>query len=268
VAVTFSCTDTGAGVKQGDPTGDQSFTSEGSHTAHGACHDVAGNEATKDFSVRIDKHDPTVAIAKQPASEWSNGAVTITASPDDTGGSGVKASSLGCKDGQDPLTLDAQNKATVSAEGVHAISCSVEDNAGNQGSGQETVKIDKTKPVISADTHGYTPGAWTKQDVTVDFSCQETGGVQSGIDSNTVGGGGTFSNDTPAAGTDEEERRDRLHLRHLDEQDGHGELHLRRRALGHPDRRVPLGRRQEQRHRGRWRQRVRQRVRPSRQQRN
>ena len=59
-----------------------------------------------------------------------------------------------------------------------------------------------TKPVISADTHGYS-GGWTNQTVTVDsFACADTGSVQSGVNNNSVGGGQTISTDTPAAGTD------------------------------------------------------------------
>ena len=66
-----------------------------------------------------------------------------------------------------------------------------------------TIKIDETKPVISADTHGYTPGTWTNANVTVDFSCAEVGPVQSGLKTNTVGGGGTISAESSsAAGTD------------------------------------------------------------------
>src|SRR5207247_10306044 len=52
-----------------------------------------------------------------------------------------------------------------------------------------TMRIDNTKPAI---TGGRTPAAntngWNNTDVTVNFTCAETGAVESGLDTNTVAG--------------------------------------------------------------------------------
>lgn len=66
-------------------------------------------------------------------------------------------------------------------------SCTVE-SAGGSTTMSVTVKIDTTKPVISSDTNGYAPGGWTNGNVTVDFTCADTGSVQSGIAADTVAG--------------------------------------------------------------------------------
>lgn len=81
-------------------------------------------------------------------------------------------------------------------------SCTASSAGGTAGPVSVTIKIDKTKPVVSAATGSYTPGTWTNEAVSVAFSCAETGSVQSGINT-PVGGDATVSDDsTTAAGTD------------------------------------------------------------------
>src|SRR5207244_13288453 len=62
--------------------------------------------------------------------------------------------------------------------------------AGNVSAvGKVTVKIDKTKPVITGNRNPA-PNAfgWNNVDVTVGFSCADAGAVQSGVATNTVAG--------------------------------------------------------------------------------
>ena len=64
-------------------------------------------------------------------------------------------------------------------------------NQGNQGNSGDTGtgEVDTTKPVITA-SRAPLPNSfdWNNTDVTVSFSCADTGPVQSGIDVNTVAG--------------------------------------------------------------------------------
>src|SRR5207247_4448575 len=81
--------------------------------------------------------------------------------------------------------------SNVTAEtGGTDVSGTCTDEAGNTSAiAKVTVRIDKTKPAI---TGGRTPAAntngWNNTDVTVNFTCAETGAVESGLDTNSVAG--------------------------------------------------------------------------------
>ena len=82
------------------------------------------------------------------------------------------------------------------------ISCTAHDVAGNVTPTPTTAtfKIDSHPPVISADIAPAPNGAgWNNTDVTVSFSCADPV-PGSGLDTNTVGGGGTYTAET--GGTD------------------------------------------------------------------
>src|SRR5439155_845691 len=116
------------------------------------------------------------------AGTWTNQNVTVAYSCSDGGSvaSGVASTS-------------ADDSFSSETAGANATgSCS--DNAGNSDSATfGPVKIDKTKPTITAsakkaDNSAYSAGDWTNQNVTVSYSCSEAGGIQSGILTNTVAG--------------------------------------------------------------------------------
>src|SRR2546430_13926741 len=91
------------------------------------------------------------------------------------------------KSGVDSCTTGSG--VTVEPSGTD-VSGTCTDKAGNTSTiAKVTVKIDKTKPVI---TGGRTPAAngngWNNTDVTVNFTCTETGTVESGLETNTVAG--------------------------------------------------------------------------------
>ena len=63
-------------------------------------------------------------------------------------------------------------------EGIHFILATCDDLSGNRGAAFHTVRIDKTKPTISAsatkaDNTPYIPGTWTVQEVTIHFTCAD-----------------------------------------------------------------------------------------------
>ena len=87
------------------------------------------------------------------------------------------------------------------SEGAKSYTVTATDNVALTGDKLGSATVDNTKPLISAsatkaDTSAYVANTWTNQDVTVSFSCADTGAVQSGLGANTVGGGGTQSAET------------------------------------------------------------------------
>ncbi len=172
--------------------------------ASGAVKDNAGNTnpGIEAGPFKIDSTRPTISssavelIAGSPAyvaDTWTKHDVRVSFACND-GGSGTTSALTGAD-----VTTEGDNHS-VPSQGA------CEDVAGNEASPASAsfgpVKIDKTKPVITAHTGGYTSGTWSQTPVTVSFSCADTGAVQSGVAAgdNTVGGGGTQSSDTPAAG--------------------------------------------------------------------
>ncbi|HVE69692.1 MAG TPA: PxKF domain-containing protein [Solirubrobacteraceae bacterium] len=219
VTVSFSCADSGS-VQSGLAPGDDSVAGGATVSADtsqagtdvgstSTCTDLAGNVADPaSVNVRIDTTRPTISSsavkldgAGQPAGTytagtWTNRDVEVTFACNDTG-SGT--TSL--------LTGDVVD--TDGSDHVVASGGTCEDAAGNEASPTPAqfgpIKIDTTKPVIEADTAGYTSGEWTNQSVSVSFTCaDEDGPVQSGFatDGNAVGGDTTLTGETTSAGTD------------------------------------------------------------------
>jgi hypothetical protein len=207
VTVAFACADNagGSGLSTSNPIpggGTQSAdTSTGSFTS-GACLDNAGNaaDAVTFATVKVDKTKPEItASATAPpggaayaAGTWTNESVQVEFS---------------CTEGLSGKATDTVAGTTLSAEGVTASVSNTGtcvDNAGNTADAASfgPVKIDKTKPVVTAtatkaDSTPYVAGTWTNQSVTVGFTCAEAGAVQSGLaTANPISGGGLQSADT------------------------------------------------------------------------
>jgi hypothetical protein len=124
--------------------------------------------------------------------DWTKYNVDVSLTGEDTGGSGLKEIRY-TTDGTTPnATTGAIYSAafTVSSEGTTTVKWLAIDNAGNvEAVHTASIKIDKTKPVITGSTGSYVPGTWTNQNVVVSFSCADNAGVaNSGIASNNVAG--------------------------------------------------------------------------------
>ena len=204
VTISFGCADTGSlasGIKTNTITGGGTYSVETAGTtvsSSGSCVDFAGNSASgASVSVKIDKTKPLISASTggYVSGSWTNQDVTVSFGCADTGtvASGIDT---------DTITGGGTYSAETGGTTV-ASSGSCVDYAGNAADAASvSVKIDKTKPLISASTGSYVPGTWTNQDVAVAFGCADTGLVQSGIESHTVGGGGTISSESAtAAGT-------------------------------------------------------------------
>jgi hypothetical protein len=207
VQVSFACADSGAnasGIATNTVAG-ATVSTEGadqSVTNTGACVDKAGNTATAvTFSpIKIDMTKPAITGSAVKAdttpytlNTWTNQPVTVTFACADTGAvqSGIATNTVA---GATISTDTASRSVTNTGACV--------DEAGNVAplATVGPIKVDMTKPVITgsattADGKPYAAGTWTNQDVTVTFACAETGTVQSGLATNTIGGG-SVSNET------------------------------------------------------------------------
>ncbi len=190
VTVNFTCAETGA-VESGLDTNTvagQTLTAEvqnASVTNTGSCVDKAGNAADPSTvnGISIDKTPPNAPTpVKAPAANaagWNNADVTVTFN--ENGDAGAVQSGI------DSCTTSSS--FTAETTGVYA-SGTCTDKAGNVSAvGKVTVKIDKTKPVITGNRNPAPNGfGWNNVDVTVGFSCADAGAVQSGVTSSAVAG--------------------------------------------------------------------------------
>ena len=136
-----SATQTGTSVAVGAPA---DHSGDGVHTVtyrSWAYGDVA--EPTRTAVVRIDTAAP--ATSDSAPAGWQSGAVTVTLSPSDAR-SGVAATTWSLDGG----AAHSGTSVPVSGDGVHVISYSSTDNAGNtEASHTATVRIDGTAPAAS-----------------------------------------------------------------------------------------------------------------------
>ena len=192
VAVSFACADSGAvqsGIATDSVAGD-TVTSEGagqSVTNSGDCVDNAGNAATPSTvgDINIDKTAPQVSGSRDPeanANGWNNTDVAVSFACADSGAV------------QSGIATDTVAGDTLSGEGAsQSVTNSgvCVDNAGNVASSASVgdINMDKTNPQVSG-SRSPEPNSngWNNTDVTVSFSCADSGAVQSGIATDSVAG--------------------------------------------------------------------------------
>lgn len=101
-----------------------------------------------------------VALPAANAAGWNNGDVTVTWNWSDSG-SGLNASTC-------------PTNSTSDGEGTILLTANCMDLAGNKGDAAYTVKVDKTKPTISAAaTSNPNAAGWYNGPVTVHFTCAD-----------------------------------------------------------------------------------------------
>ncbi|MDH2444366.1 PxKF domain-containing protein [Amnibacterium sp. CER49] len=193
VTVSFTCSDDLSGIPTGTCPGDQTITADGQTSVTASVSDVAGNTASnKALMVNIDQTPPTVSHTTGSYTEggWTNKPVSVTFTGDDHRGSGIDSVTA-------PVTVSAQTDANGTT-----LSGTATDNAGNvSATDTATVKIDTTKPTISATvTSISTPNAdgWYSKGVTVTFKCAD---ALSGVASCTTPTPVTANGKTTITGT-------------------------------------------------------------------
>jgi hypothetical protein len=185
VSVT-AATSFSASVSHGLASGD------GTKTVCAQFRDAGGNQsATVTDTIVLDTVKPVIAATATKADAtsynagaWTNQSVTVVFTcTENAGGSGLATSN--------PIS-GGGTQSTETASGSFSSGACL-DNAGNAADAVTfgPVKVDKTKPLISATASAppgdtaYVAGTWTNQSVRVDFSC--TDGL-SGKATDTVAG--------------------------------------------------------------------------------
>ncbi|WP_420183590.1 OmpL47-type beta-barrel domain-containing protein [Knoellia sp. CPCC 206435] len=172
VTVTFTCTDAGSGIAS--CTAPVTKGEGGAQKVQGTATDNAGNSATDETTVNVDKTKPTVSgslSADANANGWFKADVTATFTcADQVGLSGV----LSC-----PAGKTFGEGAGQSAGGTATDAA---DNASD-AYGITGVNVDKTDPTLSgAATTAANGNGWYRGDVTVKWTAKDT---LSGLDGAT-----------------------------------------------------------------------------------
>ena len=165
VTVMWSCADSLSGVATcQSPT---TLSSDGaSQSSSGNATDIAGNGATAHVTgINIDLSPPTITASVSPAANlagWNNSAVTVH---------------FTCSDATSGIAPGAcPADQTVSTDGTATVAGSVADRAGNTATTSVVVKLDTSRPVITgAHTPAPNGAGWNNTDVTVSFTCTDTG---------------------------------------------------------------------------------------------
>jgi hypothetical protein len=134
--ISFSATDALSGLVSVSP--DVTITTEGENQViTGTATDLAGNTATTNVTVNLDKTAPAISASASPlpnANGWNNTDVNVSFTGTD---------SLSGIDTLTPLT-------TITAEGANQlVSGTAVDMAGNTATASITLNIDKTAPTLS-----------------------------------------------------------------------------------------------------------------------
>ena len=157
VTVTWNWTDNAAGVDAANCTTSSASSGEGALTLTATCKDLAGNQGSASYAVKVDKTAPTVsaAAASQPnPSGWYTAPVSVQ---------------FTCADALSGIPAGAcPADQLLSADGTAASSTAqtVADAAGNpsDASNVVSVKLDQTAPAV---TCAAPDGAWHPADVSL-----------------------------------------------------------------------------------------------------
>ncbi len=136
VAIHWTSSD--PGPSSGDPTQPEDTIAniEGDHTyTSGQSCDPVGNCANGSLDVKLDKTSPSISFTTDPVpntSGWNSTATTVT---------------FLCADGVNGVA-SCTDPITVSGDGVHILTGTATDNAGNTTTTSATINIDKTAPSV------------------------------------------------------------------------------------------------------------------------
>jgi hypothetical protein len=189
VIVTWTCTDALSGALSATVSATVSTEGLNQH-AIGTCTDAAGNTSSDTVGgISIDKTAPVITDDGPTTSANSNGWYNADVTNSYTLDADISGPDAAC---MAAFPANAQSKTTT-GEGfaVTVTSSSCTDLAGNTASGVPSAgfEIDKTAPVITGvASPGANANGWNNTDVSVSFTCADTGAVQSGLAANTLSG--------------------------------------------------------------------------------
>lgn len=155
VTVTFTCQDNVSGVASCSQP--QTVGEGANQTVSGTVVDLAGNTASTQVTLNVDKTAPTIAhtISSAPpvsAAGWYKNDVTVA---------------FQCADGLSGL-LSCSDPVTLTGEGAsQQVNGSAQDVADNTNTDVVAVNIDKTAPVITAQSFDTNPKSVSQSSVTL-----------------------------------------------------------------------------------------------------
>ncbi len=163
VTVTFICSDDESGIAT-CPAPIIVSTEGAGQVISGTATDVAGNIASVSVTLSLDKSLPTITATATPlanAAGWHNTAVNVT---------------FACTDALAGIA-NCSAPMTASTDGAgQVVSGTATDVAGNSATISKTLNIDLVSPTISAlVTPAANSAGWHNGDVTVTFTCSDTG---------------------------------------------------------------------------------------------
>ena len=168
-------------IKVSNQTGARTLTEEGTYTVTVTTTDNAGNTASREYTIKIDKTAPTAGTLTMKLDSstgsnytndtWTNQNVYIAPvnGSDAASQHNTTVYSISGK-----ITATNQTGArTLTEEGTYTVEVTTTDNAGNSASRTYTIKIDKTAPEAGTLTmklennvgNAYTSDTWTNKSV-------------------------------------------------------------------------------------------------------
>ncbi|MCX6023781.1 MAG: hypothetical protein NTZ05_19050 [Chloroflexi bacterium] len=181
VEVDFVCLEEGSGLTAPCGPRHQSISGDGDFpfaSSGNVCDNAGLCSQAQIGPIRVDKTPPSLYGSRSsiPASGWYNGDLTMTWT---------------CADATSGTTTPTFQSVLTTEGFDQSIAATCSDRAGNTAADSHIhINIDKTLPVITGGASTadgpYAPGVWTNNDVTVAFTCADSGG--SGIATNNVVG--------------------------------------------------------------------------------
>ena len=131
VTVTWNWSDALSGLSAGACTSSSLSSGEGNAVnVSASCADVAGNNGSSSFSVKVDKTAPSVSLVGGPANGQTYSLGSVPAAP-----------ACSAADALSGLAGPCATSGYSAAIGIHTVSASVADNAGNQNSVAVTYSV-------------------------------------------------------------------------------------------------------------------------------
>lgn len=161
--ISVECTDAVDGDFDGsaDPA---SLSADGIHAVVLTCTDDAGNTATQAVTVRVDATAPVITDWDFSGMEGTNGWYTSSGTV-----------TVECSDNMAGEFAGSAAPWMLTTDGIHSVTLSCTDPAGNTTTQSATVKVDATAPVITGWAFSGSAGnnGWYRSSGTVTVACTD-----------------------------------------------------------------------------------------------
>lgn len=161
VTLSYTCQDTLSGVQQCPE--EKLISTEGLEQVYESIAiDIAGNKASINDTLNVDKTAPTIVSSQSPdanATGWNKNNVALT---------------YDCQDTLSGIASCSPDKTVMTEGGEQNFEGTVVDVAGNTAAIVNILNIDKTPPVIkSTQSPAANSAGWNNSDVTISYICED-----------------------------------------------------------------------------------------------